>query len=115
MGFLNGSWSVTQINGHHNDNSDVKLVIDIYEQHLHGNTGCNILNGDLMIDPDKSNSIQFSKIATTRMMCPDTKTETALLVALESVEYAKKGKNNTVIMLDKDNKPMLVLKRIDVK
>lgn len=115
MGFLNGSWSVAQINGHHNDNSDVKLVIDIYEQHLHGNTGCNILNGDLMIDPDKSNSIQFSKIATTRMMCPDTKTETALLVALESVEYAKKGKNNTVIMLDKDNKPMLVLKRIDVK
>lgn len=115
MDFLNGSWKVEEINGHDNDNEDVQMVIDIFEQRVHGNTGCNILNGSLLIDPDKSNSIQFSNLATTRMMCPDMKTETAFLVALESVEFAKKGKNNTVIMTDKNNKPMLLLKRIDVK
>jgi len=115
MDFLNGSWRVIEINGHDNDVEDVQMVIDIFEQRVHGNTGCNILNGSLLIDPDKSNSIQFSKLATTRMMCPDTKTETAFLVALESVEFAKKGKNDTVIMTDKNNKPMLLLKRINVK
>lgn len=115
MDFLNGSWKVVEINGHDNDNEDVQMVIDIFEQRIHGNTGCNILNGSLLIDPDKSNSIQFSSLATTRMMCPDTKTETAFLVALESVEFAKKGRNGTVIMTDKNNKPMLLLKRINVK
>lgn len=115
MDFLNGSWKVEEINGHDNNNEDVQMVIDIFEQRVHGNTGCNILNGSLLIDPDKSNSIQFSNLATTRMMCPDMKTETAFLVALESVEFAKKGKNNTVVMTDKNNKPMLLLKRIDVK
>lgn len=115
MDFLNGSWKIEEINGHDNDNDEVRMVIDISEQRVHGNTGCNILNGALMIDPDKSNSIQFSNLATTRMMCPDMATETAFLVALESVEYAKKGKNNTVIMTDKNNRPMLRLKRIDVK
>lgn len=115
MDFLNGSWKVEEINGHDNNNEDVQMVIDIFEQRVHGNTGCNILNGSLLIDPDKSNSIQFSNLATTRMMCPDMKTETAFLVALESVEFAKKGKNNTVVMTDKNNKPMLLLKRIDIK
>ncbi len=115
MDYLNGSWEVEDINGHDNDNKDVQMVIDIFEQRIHGNTGCNILNGSLMIDPDKSNSIQFSNLTTTRMACPDMKTETAFLVALESVEFAKQAKNNTVIMTDKNGREMLRLKRIDVK
>ena len=110
MDFLNGTWEVSEING------DMQMVIDIQEQKLHGNTGCNIVNGSLMIDPDKSNSIQFQNLGTTRMACPEDimKGETALLVALESVEYAQKGKTGTVVMLDKNNAPVLVLKKVDV-
>ncbi len=50
------------------------------------------------------------------MMCPEAnmKAETALLVALESVEYAKKGKNDTVIMSDKNDQPIIILKKVDV-
>ncbi len=117
MDFLNGSWEVTEINDISCDNPDMQLVIDIQEKKLHGNTGCNIVNGSLLIDPDKSNSIQFQDLATTRMACPENimKGETAMLVALESVEYAKKGKANTIIMLDKDNKPVIVLHKLDVE
>lgn len=116
MDFLNGTWEVTEINGKSYDNPDMQMVIDIQEQKLHGNTGCNIVNGSLMIDPDKSNSIQFQNLATTRMACPEEtmKGETALLVALESVEYAKKGKTGTVIMLDKNDTPVLILSKVDV-
>lgn len=117
MDFLNGTWEVSEINGVKYDNPDMQMVIDIQEQKLHGNTGCNIVNGSLLIDPDKSNSIQFQNLATTRMACPPEimKGETALLVALESVEYAKKGKTGTIVMLDKNNAPVLVLKKVDVE
>ena len=116
MDFLNGTWEVSEINGKSYDNPDMQMVIDIQEQKLHGNTGCNIVNGSLLIDPDKSNSIQFQNLATTRMACPEDvmKGETAFLVALESVEFAKKGKTGTVIMLDKNNTPVLVLSKVDV-
>ncbi len=116
MDFLNGTWEVKSINGKEYNNPDMEMVIDIQEQKLHGNSGCNIMNGSLSINPDKSNSIQFLDIATTRMMCPEAnmKAETALLVALESVEYAKKGKNDTVIMSDKNDQPIIILKKVDV-
>lgn len=112
MNFLNGSWKIVKIDDKAVKNPDVEMVIDIQEQRVHGNTGCNILNGALLIDPDKSNSIQFHNLATTKMMCPDTSTETSFLVALESVEFAKKGKHGTVLMYDKDNNPILVLEKI---
>ena len=117
MDFLNGTWNVIEISGKKYNNPDMEMVIDIQEQRLHGNTGCNIVNGALTIDPDKSNSIQFMDLASTRMMCPEEnmKAETAMLVALESVEYAQKGKNNTVIMSDKDNQPILILKKVEVE
>ncbi len=116
MDFLNGTWEVKSINGKEYNNPDMEMVIDIQEQKLHGNSGCNIMNGSLSINPDKSNSIQFLDIATTRMMCPEAnmKAETALLVALDSVEYAKKGKNDTVIMSDKNDQPIIILKKVDV-
>ena len=115
MDYLNGAWTVKEITGTYNNNEDVELVIDIPEHTIHGNTGCNIVNGSLIIDPEKSNSIQFNKLATTKMRCPDeqAKTETAFLVALERVETAQRGKSGTVIMRDKDGENVLVLKKID--
>lgn len=116
MEFLNGAWTPVEINGKANHNEEVRMVIDVPEQKLHGNSGCNLMNGSLLIDPDKNNSIQFLDIATTRMMCDreNMATETALLVALESVEHAKAGKNGTVVMTDKDGKTVLILKHIDL-
>ena len=116
MEFLNGAWTPVEINGKANHNEEVRMVIDIAEQKLHGRTGCNLVNGTLYIDPDKTNSIQFLDLASTRMMCDreSMATETAMLVALESVEHAKKGKNGTVVMTDKDGKTVLVLKSIPI-
>lgn len=118
MEFINGAWTVKEVEGEKwPDDSDSKMVIDIQENSIHGNTGCNLLNGSLLIDPDKSYSIQFQNIATTRMMCgeEEMKREMAFLVALEKVEYAKKGKNGTIIMTDKENKPILILKRLELR
>ena len=112
MEFLNGSWQVIKIDGHSVDSPDLKLVIDLPERRIHGNTGCNVLNGTIFIDPDKSGTIQFQQFAVTLAFCPDAKWETPLLVALESVETVDKptGNESIVNLLDTHGKIVLTLR-----
>lgn len=115
MAYLNGAWKVVKIDGKSVDNPDVKLVIDLPEQRVHGNTGCNILNGNIFLDPDKEGDVQFLQIITTRMACPDNQWETRLLVALESVEHATPSTLNgkpVVALTDSNNHEVIVLSSI---
>lgn len=114
MDYLNGVWQVVGISGNLCDNKDLMVVIDIPELKLHGNTGCNVVNGQLLIDPDKENSIQFHQLITTRMICPDQSLETAFLVALEEVEAAKLSDNALeVSMFDNRGNEVLRLKKTE--
>lgn len=112
MDYLNGAWQVMTIDNESCDAEGVQMVIDIPELKLHGNTSCNIVNGQLLIDPDKENSIQFHQLISTLKSCPNQSVETSFLVALEKVESAKKGEGDTVLMYDKNGTIVLVLKRI---
>ena len=109
--FLNGTWAVRQIGDEKIDIPDMKLVIDIDEGKLHGNTGCNVLNGRIDIDMEEANSISFSAIGTTRMTCPDIQYEMALLVALEEASHAKPVSQTEVILYDSEQKEVLRLVR----
>ena len=109
--FLNGTWKVTKINDQPIDVEGMKLVIDIDEGKLHGNTGCNIMNGSIEIDMDQPNSISFNAIALTRMACPDQQSETALVVALEEVSAARPVSVSEVVLYDSQRKPVLTLVR----
>lgn len=114
MDYLNGHWQVTKIDGKKCDDKEVQLVIDIPELKLHGNTGCNIVNGQLYIDPDKENSIQFQQLITTRRACPNQSQETSLLVALEETESAKCTENDDIIIFySKKGNEVLRLKKIE--
>lgn len=109
--FLNGAWQITQINGINVDNPDMTLVIDVDSGRLHGNTGCNILNGMMTIDMENANSISFSEIATTKMACPNDSMETELLVALEETEAARLLSSTEVALLNSQRKVVLKLVR----
>lgn len=109
--FLNGTWRVTAIDNEAVNVPDMKLVIDVDEGKLHGNTGCNILNGTLETDMDAANSISFQAIATTRMACPDQSYETRLVVALEDASTAKPISANKVIFLNPQGENVLQLER----
>lgn len=115
--FINGAWTVTRLgNQEISEDKDMKLVIDIPELKVHGNTGCNILNGNIFVDPDKQNSLQFKDLATTRMMCPDIENEQRFLVALEQVETAVPGADGTTAQLkDAQGQVLIVLKRLNLK
>ncbi len=118
MDFLNGTWRVTLLSGKPvelEDDESMMLVIDIPELKLHGNTGCNILNGNLLIDPDKANAIQFHNVVTTRMACRDKQQETAFLLALESVDAATAIGDDSVALLDGEDKTVITMRRIPKK
>lgn len=110
--FLNGTWTVVSMGGKPIDNPDIKLVIDVEEQKLHGNTGCNILNGTLTTDMLEAGAVSFTNMSTTRMMCPDLEQETELLVALEEVTEARPVDARTVDLLDIHGTVILTLRRV---
>lgn len=109
--FLNGTWGVSRIDNENINVPDMKFVIDIDEGKIHGNTGCNILNGSVEIDMDAANSISFSGIAITRMACPDMNYETKLVVALEEVTAARPVSANEAVLLDSQHKEVIRLRR----
>ena len=115
LSLLNGTWTVTEIDGNAIDDENIRLVIDIPEGKLHGNSGCNLINGSISLDPKKKNAIQFSQIISTRKACPNMATETALLVALEEAEHFKAESSETIELLDNNRKCVLILKRIESK
>ncbi|MDE7413205.1 MAG: META domain-containing protein [Muribaculaceae bacterium] len=109
--FLNGTWAVKEIEDTPIDDPDMKMVIDVDEGKIHGNTGCNRFNGSLEIDMEEANSISFSSFATTRMACPEGSHETALLIALEEASTAKPISKDEVLLFSAGGNQVLRLVR----
>ncbi len=116
MDFLNGAWKVTELNGTPLVQADeATMTFDTIDLKIHGTTGCNIFNGELFIDPDKTTSLQILKLITTRMGCPPDSRETEFLLALESVETAKPVSANEVILYNTDGTPLFKLVKIELR
>ena len=109
--FLNGTWKVNEINGEEIDIPGMKLVIDVDEAKVHGNTGCNIINGAFETNMEAPNSISFEGLTKTLMMCENMDYETPFLVALEEAVKAKPLKGGKVELLDSQGKTVLLLER----
>lgn len=115
MDFLNGNWQITSVGGKAIDGDEATIFIDINELKVHGNTGCNFFNGQLYINPDKSNAIDFSNLATTRMMCPNMEQESAILLGLEETVTAIEGSEGRVMLLNSAGKELMSLRKADNK
>lgn len=107
--FINGPWRVTEVNGQTVDNPDCKLIFDIAEGTLSGNTGCNIVRGDILREAKVSGSLSFSNLATTRMMCPDIQLEQSLLIALEEVSAVRRSDHGSIALLNRSGKTLVTL------
>ena len=97
------------------NDEEANIFIDLGEMKVHGNTGCNFFNGEIYIDPAKSNSVEFGKMGLTRMACPKYNQEQAMMLALEETTSAIRGNNNRVMLLKADGTPVIVLEKQDVK
>lgn len=114
LAFLNGAWKVVRIDNRTVPSSaDVRVVIDVESKTIHGNAGCNLLNGGLILNLDVKNGVEFRNLSTTRMMCPDMDTERAFLVALEQVTKADNIDADNAALLDDKGATIISLQRID--
>jgi len=113
LNFLEGAWKVTKL-GDNKVPSKVgmQIVIDMATRTIHGNAGCNILNGTLSIDMERENGIKFSKLATTRMTCPDIALEQEFLKALGEVHSAVQVGGNNAHLRDLSGNTIIVLRRM---
>lgn len=107
--FINGPWQVVALNGQAVDNPDCKLIFDTADGKVSGNTGCNILRGDILREAKVSGSLSFSNLATTRMMCPDLQLEQSLLIALEEVASVRRADHGGIDLLNRSGKSLIQL------
>ena len=114
VNFVDGAWTVKEIAGTPTEDKEVRLVIDTDQLKIHGCTGCNIVNGGIYIDTTKDRAIQFQQLISTRKMCPDMRTETALLVALEETCFCERVSDSEIKLLDDKGNVTVVLTRLDL-
>ncbi len=112
---MNGAWLVKEINSENVSQLDMRLVIDAVLQTIHGDTGCNIINGIITLDPTKDMAIQFEDLRSTEHDCEGIDNETALLLALESTESCKRINQHEMALLDNKGSIVMVLQRINLR
>lgn len=100
LDLLGGVWLVKEVDNETVIERNMRLVIDPVMQTLHGQTGCNVINGIITIDTYKDFAIQFEDLTSTENHCDDMSAETAMLLALERAEYCKRINDNEVALLD---------------
>jgi len=115
--FLAGAWRVNQIGEENVDLKDIKLIIDPVMHTLHGNTGCNIINGYIHIDPlaNQDFSVQFEDIRSSQYHCPNINDETNLLIALELTTACRRINAGRVALLDRQGNTLVILDRINLR
>ena len=109
-----GAWTVTDIEGEPTLSQEVRLVIDTDQMKVHGNTGCNVINGDIVLDYNRNNGIQFENIISTRKMGLNINRETALLIALEETVAMRHSSKNSIELIDKKGNVVAKLSRLEL-
>lgn len=115
LDFLNGVWLVKEAGGEDVMAKNVRIVVDAAMRTIHGNTGCNIINGIITIDPSKDFAIQFEDLHSSGNRCEDIGIETAVLVALEQTERCKRLEGGVMALTDGKGNNTLVLSPIKVR
>lgn len=106
-----GEWKIVAVNGETVESKMEKkpfLAFDQQEKRVHGNSGCNIVNGGYT--QDKPGQLKFGMLMSTMMACPEMDLERKILTAMEQVESYVRVKD-TYELRDKDGKAVLILKK----
>ena len=97
---LEGKWMISEAVGEAIPEGMEKqpfIEFNIAEKRLHGNAGCNLING------------AFPQVISTMMACPDMEVEGRVLKALNSVQSFGKLAGGGIGLYDADNNLVMVL------
>ena len=101
---LEGKWNVVEVKGEKVLEEGLpQMDFNMAEKKLHGNTGCNLFNTTITLDPEDVSSITIAPGATTMMACPNMDLETSVLQSMDQVRSVKAGKDeNEMLLVDQD-------------
>lgn len=87
------------------------VSFDTKTKRIHGNAGCNMINGGIVTEENKPHSISFPAVAATMMACPDMKIEKSVLEALNEVKSFETFEDRTAGLYGEDGTEVLFLKK----
>lgn len=110
---LDGKWMIVEADGKaipKKMETQPYFEFDIAQKKMHGNAGCNIINGAIVTDKNDPASISFPNVISTMMMCPDSDVESRVMKAMNAVKsFGKLPKG--IGMYDDEHNLVLVLKK----
>ena len=110
---LSGEWVITSVYGA--QVSDMEntpfLAFDINQMRVHGNAGCNTINGGFSQEEGKANSLKFSQMISTLMACPNLEAERQILDALNQVASFSFNEDGTMSLFNEDGEELLKLEK----
>ena len=108
---MSGEWVITSVYGAQVGDMENTpfLAFDIDQMRVHGNAGCNIINGGFSQEEGKENSLKFSQMISTMMACPDMDTEHRILDALSKVAGFSLNEDQTISLNDSTGTAALTL------
>lgn len=112
---LNGDWNIATVNGQQaTADKQPYLKLNLQDKEIYGCAGCNRINGQIEVNENETGKISFGQIGSTRMLCNNMATETAILEALNKVK-GYEGTEIEVILTDaKGNALLTLVKRPEI-
>lgn len=108
---INGEWKISKVDGAAVEIADKTpfLSFNVAEKAVHGNGGCNIINGSFSQEEGNPSSLKFSQMISTMMAGPGMETERKVLMAMSKVVSFVLNEDGTLSLMDIDNNEVLLL------
>ena len=114
LSVLNGEWKIKEVDGEAIPSGMEKqpfIAFDVKKKTIHGNAGCNLINGGFETNADNAKSISFPGVASTMMACPDMETEGKILKAINEVRSFGVLSGGGIGLYDANNALVVVLEK----
>lgn len=108
---INGEWTISKVEGAAVEIADKTpfLSFNVTENTVHGNGGCNIINGSFSQEEGNPSSLKFGQMISTMMAGPGMETESKVLAAMNKVASFVMNEDGTLSLMDAGNNEVLLL------
>ena len=110
---INGEWTISIVDGVEIEVADKTpfLSFNVADNAVHGNGGCNIINGSFSQEEGNTSSLKFGQMISTMMAGPGMETEGKVLEAMNKVASFVVNEDGTLSLMDAGNNEVLLLVR----
>ena len=108
---INGEWTISKVDGVEIEVADKTpfLSFNVADNAVHGNGGCNIINGSFSQEEGNASSLKFGQMISTMMAGPGMETEGKVLEAMNKVASFVVNEDGTLSLMDAGNNEVLLL------